>query len=255
MNIWQAIFLGIIQGFSEFLPISSSGHLVLLQNWMQITPAVFYFDIFLHFISVIVIIYYFRKIIFKLNKKMIANLIIATIPLLIIGFLTQDWVKSMFKSSLIAGFGLIITACFNFFSANKYLQTDNSEEITKKKSFLIGLSQVAALIPGISRSGSTLFGASAVKVEKSKAFEFCFLMAVPAILAASFGELITLNTEKINLIAKISIVNFIVGGVICLMVSFASLELLKITLNKARYHLFGWYCLILGIFTLISIIF
>lgn len=255
MTIWQAIFLGIIQGFTEFLPISSSGHLVLLQSQMQLSPSVFYFDIFLHFISVIAIIFYFRKTLLQLDQKMIKNLIVATIPLLIVGFLVRDLIKPLFVSSLISGIGLIITAGFNFFAADKYLSSNNDQEVSTKRSVWIGLSQVIALIPGISRSGSTLFGASAVKIEKSKAFEFCFLMAIPAILAASFGELITLNADRIAHLSEISIQNYAIGGLVCLITSFASLQLLKITLNKAKYHFFGWYCLIAGVITLGSIFF
>ena len=254
MNIWQSVFLGIVQGITEFLPISSSGHLAILQNWMQISPSVFYFDIFLHLVSVIAIIYYFRKTIFSLNKQMMVNLIIATIPLLIVGALARNSIKSMFTSNLIAGLGLIMTAVFNFFASNNFLQSKDKQDLTQKNSFLIGLFQVVALTPGVSRSGSTLFGASTVKLEKSQAFEFSFLLAIPTILGASFNELITINSEKIDHLAEISVINYILGGLVCLLVCFASLELLKITLNKTKYHFFGWYCLLLGSITLLSLI-
>lgn len=255
MKIWQAIFLGIVQGFTEFLPISSSGHLAILQNWMQISPSVFYFDLFLHLMSLLVIVYYFRKTILSLDKQTIINLIIATIPLLIVGVSVRSYIQPMFSSNLIVSLGLITTAGLNFFAAHSFLKSENTQDNTKRKSFLIGLSQIMALIPGISRSGSTLFGASAVKLDKSKAFEFIFLMAIPAILAASFGEIITLDAEKITHLTETSIINFVAGGAACLIISFISLKLLKLTLDKAKYHLFGWYCLILGLTTLLFSIF
>ncbi len=252
MSIWQAIFLAIVQGFTEFLPISSSGHLAILQNWMQIPPSIFYFDIFLHFVSVIVIIYYFRQAIFKVNKQTVVNLIIATLPLLLIGYLFKDWIKLLFSSNTAVGIGLLITAALNFYTWKKYKQLESSQPLNPKKSFWIGLSQIFALLPGISRSGSTLFGASMVEVDKSTAFEFSFLLAVPAILAANFAELLTIGFDITNHFAKISLSNYIAGGLACLIISFMSLELLKITFDKTKYHFFGWYCLIMGCLAIFS---
>ncbi len=245
MNIWQALFLGIVQGISEFLPISSSGHLVLLQNWMAIYPPPIYLDLLLHVVSVLVIIYYFRRILVKLNSKLAKQLIISTLPLIVVGLLFRTHIFALFGSNLIVGIGLIITGALNFYASYQY-RTDKKTNLTTKKSLWIGLTQALAAIPGISRSGSTLFGASVVDIDKEQAFEFSFLMAILAILIASFGELLLINTGSLQPLHQISFVNYLASAVICFITSLLSLKFLKFTLDKAKYHYFGWYCLIIG---------
>ena len=252
MTIGQAIFLGMVQGITEFLPVSSSGHLVLLQNWMQIYPPPFYFDIFVHLVSVVVIIYYFRKTIVKIDKKNIFFIIIATLPLVIVGLAVRNHIKPLFYSNLITGFALIMTAVFNFVAAKKFNSPKNDQALTEKKSFFVGLTQAIALIPGVSRSGSTLFGVATAKINKKTAFEFSFLIAIPAILIASFGELILLTPESVEKLNQISIIAYLVGGIVCFFTSLASLKFLRATLNKSKYHYFGWYCLILGILAILT---
>ncbi len=250
MNIWQAIILGFVQGVTEFLPVSSSGHLVIFQKWLEIYSSPLTFDLFLHIVSIVVVIYYFRKSIKNIERSTVINLIIATIPLLIIGFIIRNSVNSIFESTLIAGFGLLMTGLFNFLAAKYFKSKDLSTTITSKDSFIIGLCQVIAIIPGISRSGSTLFGASLQKIDKAKAFEFSFLMAVLAILASSIGNIILLNNSDL-LSPSFHWTIFLTGGLVCFFTSLASLNLLKLTLKKTKYHWFGWYCIILGVFTIL----
>jgi undecaprenyl-diphosphatase len=250
MQLWQAIILGLVQGIAEFLPISSSGHLVLLQNWMQINPPPFYFDLFLHLVTLTVIIFYFRKIILKLDKQLIIHIIMATIPLAIIGLLLKDQIKLLFASNLFVGIGLLVTAGFDFIAARRYADSKNNQPLTAKKSFLIGIAQSVAIAPGISRSGASLFGASLNQINKQTAFEFSFLIAIPAILAAVLGELITLDSQTLQEFNQVPTGYYLIGAVICFLTSLASLKLLKLTLNKAKYHYFGWYCLIVGSLTI-----
>lgn len=252
MTVLQSILLGITQGITEFLPISSSGHLVIIQDWLQINSPPFIFDVYLHIISVVVIAYFFREQLSSLSRQMILTLALATSPLVVVGFLIRNQAELLFESSLLAGFGLLVTACFNFIAAKKYQTKAESKGIDFKKAWFIGISQVIALLPGVSRSSATLFGASMQQVSKQVAFEFSFLMAIFAILAASLGQLLVSSQQTITAISNTHWSSYLAGGIVCFVVSLASLRLLRFTLNKAHYHWFGWYCLVLGVVTVLS---
>jgi undecaprenyl-diphosphatase len=243
MSIWQSIILGLAQGVAEFLPISSSGHLVILQNLLEINPPPIDFDIYLHLISVVVIIYYFRKSLLKLTKQQVVYLLIATMPLVIAGFFLRNMLEPLFNSNLVAGFGLILTALFNFMAAKKFLHQEKTNHILTKSAVVIGVTQAVALIPGVSRSGSTLFGAGLNNIEKKEAFDFSFMLAIFAILAASSGQLLFLGSNNISQIWNSHWSAYLVGGSVCFAASLISLKLLKLTLKKTKYHFFGWYCL------------
>ncbi len=250
MTIIQAILLGIIQGFSEFLPISSSGHLVLVQNWLQIYPPPFYFDIFLHFVSVLVLIIYFRKAIINLKKKDVVFLAIATLPILATGYFLKDYIQDMFHKTLYAGVGLIVTGFLNLWTAKQYRDKEGEGDIRTTHALIIGFAQATAIIPGISRSGSTLFGASIFSLNKKKAFELSFMMGIIAIIIASLAQILFFD---INTVATTTVhhwSNYLFGGTTCLIASFFSLNLLKKALNKTSYHWFGWYCVFAGILSL-----
>lgn len=246
MNIWQSIVLGIVQGISEFLPISSSGHLVLFQNFLEIYPPPIYFDLFLHLVSVVVIIYYFRAALVQINRERLINLLIATLPLLLIGFLLQGAIEPLFSSNLVAGIGLLATAIFNFVAAHRFNQKTDQQNLSKKAAGTIGLVQAAAIIPGISRSGSTLFGASLNNIKKEEAFEFSFLLGIFAILTATAGQLLFLGTGDVVLTSNVHWGSYLAGGAVCFITSLISLKLLKLTLKKTGYYYFGWYCLLIG---------
>lgn len=251
MELWQALLLGVIQGITEFLPISSSGHLALVQNWLQIYPPPFYFDVFIHLISLIAIIYFFKKQIQRIFKnrdwRLVSHILIGSLPIFIAGFFIRHSAESLFSSSLIAGIGLLITAGLNLFTAQKYLKQKQEKKLNSPKALLVGIAQVFAIIPGISRSGSTLFGSSLTGISKTKTLEFSFLLAIPAILAANVFYILISIENVMQQLSAVSIPAYAAGGLICFFTSLASLKLLKKTLNNSKYHLFGWYCLVLGL--------
>jgi undecaprenyl-diphosphatase len=261
MQLWQAILLGFIQGLTEFFPISSSGHLVLLQNWLQIQPPPFYFDVFIHLISLIAIVYYFRNKLWQIahqsDYKTLKLILIATLPILVVGFFIQQHVESIFSSTLIAGAGLLITAGLNFCTAYRYqLQTSNnnqkltSNDLTWLAALKIGLLQILAILPGISRSGSTLLGGSLVNLSRQEAFEFSFLLAIPTILAANIANALLSSFSNPFMTNNINFTLFLIGGSVCLITSLICLNLLQKFLKQQKYHVFGWYCLILGIMSI-----
>ncbi len=259
MNFWQAILLGLVQGVAEFLPISSSGHLVIIQNWLNINPPPFYFDVYIHLVSLVAIIIFFFKpllqIIVRKKWATVFNIIVASIPIFIAGYLWQAQIKQLFLSTFIAGLGLIISASFNFITSYTFYQTNQTKKLNINNSLIIGLGQVLALIPGVSRSGTTLFAASQTNISKEQAFRFSFYLALPAILGANLAQLLTIKSNQIAVLASINLGNFLIGGLVCLLTSLLSLKLLKKLLDNNVYHWFGYYCLFAGIITLVVAIF
>ena len=155
MNIIWSVVLGIIQGLTEFLPVSSSGHLVIAQHFIPgfSQPGVMY-DVILHLATLLAILYFFRKKIFKLGLKYYQLLLVGTIPAAVLGFLFQSQLEKMFGNFKMVGVELVITGILNLLVDKVETRKTN---ISNTNSLLIGISQAVAIIPGISRSGATIF--------------------------------------------------------------------------------------------------
>jgi undecaprenyl-diphosphatase len=250
MTTFKAILLGIIQGIAEFLPISSSGHLVLVQNWLNIHPVPFLFDVVVHFSTTLAVIYFFRQQIKNLSKQMLLKLMVGSIPIFIIGFFLESKISDLFALGIVAAGGLLITSLFNFITAHYLNQNNKKDKLSLVDALTIGIWQTLALIPGVSRSGSTLMGSALTNQTKETAFEFSFLLSIPAILAANLYQLFKLTQTNID---QPNWSYILIGGVSSFVISLLSLKLLKqlIQSQKKRYHLFGWYCLILGIVSIL----
>lgn len=248
MQIIQSIILGIIQGLTEFLPVSSSGHLALLQNYFgEIDLS---FDVMLHLATLLAVVCYFFKDIILLIKgffsfkwanedfRICIYLIIASIPAGLFGFLFNDFISSTFSNLFVIGVGFFISAMFlltaSFANPKKELSLGNT--------FIIGLSQALAIFPGISRSGSTVSTAVLLGIKREKAIRFSFLLSIPAILGASFLELGSLGS--INLSIILGFVFAFLSGLFAIF-----LFLKKVTLENFRW--FAFYCFLLGILSCI----
>ncbi|MBT4123836.1 MAG: undecaprenyl-diphosphate phosphatase [Candidatus Pacebacteria bacterium] len=250
MNFWQAFFLGALQGVTEFLPVSSSGHLALAQNWLGLQEPLLSFDIFLHGISLIAIIIFFFKEIKKLNFQKLVFMGVGTIPAVFVGLFLKDTLESIFYLPIFIGIALIITGINNLIS-NNFLQNKDRKTtpLTIKKSFIIGIFQSFALIPGLSRSGTTLLGSLGQKLDKQQAFTFTFLLAIPAILGALLLQSIDLIQGGLSMPHWTL---FVAGGTSTLITSLASLNLFKKLIEKSQFRFFGIYALIIGVGVVIS---
>jgi undecaprenyl-diphosphatase len=239
MNIFQAGFLGIIQGITEFLPVSSSGHLVIIQSLIPgfSQPGVL-FDVYLHFGSLLAVLLFYYKRILKLEINYLVIIILASIPAAILGFILKDYIDLIFQSTKLVGGALIVTGVMN-------LKVDSNKEsdvkINKKNGFIIGLFQAFAILPGISRSGSTIFAGTLLGLKREKAAEFSFLLSIPAILGANILEIFKNRSEVlIN-------INYIVGIICSLAFSFICIKIMLNILIKRKLKYFGYYCILLGI--------
>lgn len=200
MTLTQAIFLGLLQGFSELLPISSSAHLALAPYFFNFRDPGLAFDVALHFGTLLALFWYFRREwmamtlsaiqiaktrkIATVHEKRVVYLAIATIPAGIAGLLLNDLAETTFRSPVLIATTLAVMGVL-LWAVDKYSErTRDIESVTMKDAILVGLAQVLALIPGVSRSGSTITAGRALKLDRPSAARFSFLMSMPITLAA-----------------------------------------------------------------------
>lgn len=243
MNSFWAVFLGVLQGFTEFLPVSSSGHLVIAQslipNFSQ--PGVL-FDVVLHAGTLFAVVVFFRKEILKMNTKEITYLAIGTIPVAFLGYFFQSSIEGLFKSIRLVGAALLITGIVNLLTNRTKPQ---KKALKVKSSFLVGLAQAFAIIPGISRSGLTIFAGVTQGISRKKAAQFSFLLSAPAVLGANILQIATHAFEP-----GVEFVYYFAGFLAAFVSGiFAIGVVLKLLFSK-RFNLFGYYCILLGVLIL-----
>jgi len=239
-NMINEIILAVIQAATEFLPISSSGHLVLFSSLLS-SPDVFFFTI-LNFASLLAVLIFTRKEIYKLitfdkkYKKMWVFLIIGTIPAALFGFIFRDFISSQFQSLKFVGFTFIFTGAVLLLTK----ETKTFAKINTTNSLAIGLAQAIAIFPGISRSGMTISSARFLGIKPEEAFKFSFLLFIPI----SFGAMIL---EAGNFYFSWSL---LVSFIIAFLLSLVFLNLLHKTVKKGKFWMFSIYCFIIGLVSL-----
>lgn len=262
MSLLQAAFLGFVQGVTEFLPVSSSGHLVLFQRWLGVQNPDISFEVFLHVATLGAVVLFFWQEIWNIRKNwsLLGALIVGTIPAVIVGLVLKDSIESLFNSITLVSFALMVTGILNLLSDWKMNQQRAVEEgklddpeamstITPRQGLMIGVIQAIAITPGISRSGSTVFGGMMVGLKRIHAFTFSFLLSIPAILGATVLQIKDIAETGLGTIQPLE---YMVGGLVALITGLASLYLLRIVMLKAQFQIFGWYCLLLGSISLAS---
>lgn len=249
MSFLQAFILAIIEGLTEFLPVSSTGHMIIgtaLMN-MEPTPFVKLFTIVIQLGTILsVLVLYFKR--FFKSLDFYYKLVVAAIPASILGLLLNDFIDSLLESPLMVAVMLVIGGVILLF-VDKWFNKptiENSDEITYKQSFIIGIYQCLALIPGTSRSASTIVGAMTQSLTRKAAAEFSFFLAIPMMLGASLVKLYkflkeghTFSGDEINLL--------IVGNVVGFIVAIIAIKTFINILTKHGFKAFGWYRIIVGL--------
>jgi len=242
------ILLGIVQGLTEFLPVSSSGHLVILQKILGIHDHAVAISVVLHLGTLLAIIVFFWKDILNLLKNFKLLILVAVVVVItgLIGVLGKDFFESLFNSPKLVGLAWIFTGLL-LVSTKKITQA-NRDKLNFKDAIILGLTQSVAIIPGVSRSGITISTLFFRKINPALAFTFSFLVSIPIILGAAI-----LEARKIEIIPKSDFLNLGMGFVFSFFVGLAALLFLKTVITKAKFYYFGYYCILMAAVTLLFI--
>ncbi|HEY0261438.1 MAG TPA: undecaprenyl-diphosphate phosphatase [Chitinophagales bacterium] len=263
MTTFEAVILAVVEGLTEFLPVSSTGHMILTQGILQIENSDFAktFLINIQFGAILaVLVMYFKR--FFQTLEFYKSLFIAFIPAAVLGFLLNDFIDSLLESvpvvavSLIVGGFVLIWADQKFKNQNTEDQSSKSELPTYptiKQSLIIGLAQCVAMIPGVSRSASTIIGGLSQKLTFKKATEYSFFLAVPTIFAAAAYK--TLKAFKAGNVftSADEITMLLIGNAIAFVVAILAIKFFIDTLNKYGLRIWGYYRIVVGVIILIAI--
>ncbi len=256
MEIWQAIVLGAVQGFAEFLPISSSGHLILLQKWFGIEENVVFYSVMLHLGTLIPVFIVLWKEIVSLFKKPFSSLgllILATIPAGVVGLvfsLALDLDAIFLEYTWLLAITFLLTAGELLYSEWRCKKVQMNNGITLKTSLIMGAGQAFGVLPGLSRSGTTITAGCLAGVEKEKNANFTFLMSIPIILAAVLMS--TLDCIKDGGIGDINIWAVVVGVATAAVTGYIAIKFMLSIIKKANYKWFSLYLVGISIATLVT---
>ncbi len=283
MSFIQSILMGLIQGLTEFLPVSSSGHLAIFKNLFHVNVETgLLFDVLLHIgtLVAVCIVYYkdireliveavkmltdlvynlflklrgsrksYRKIISNSYRKFVVLVIVATIPTGIIGMLFSDLVEKASASLLIPGICLLITAVLLFISDHAPDGSKRPKQVTYKNAVVIGICQGIATLPGISRSGTTITACILSKFDRRFAVKYSFILSIPAILGALVLQLKDIGSVQIT---SVEVGSYIIGMIVAAVVGYVCIKAMLVIVGNKKFKYFSIYCLIIGVVSIIG---
>ncbi|MCF8110235.1 MAG: undecaprenyl-diphosphate phosphatase [Desulfobacteraceae bacterium] len=263
MTILQAVILGIIQGLTEFLPVSSSGHLVIFQDLFHLRRPELIFDVAVHIGTLVAVWIYFYKDISAIIKAVVkwgyslirradpgpatpeirlaAMIAAGSVPTAVIGLAFHGIADILFSSVLVVGFALVATGLWMWFTRGRDRTQGDLSRLNTVRAFLIGIAQGIAVIPGISRSGATIATGLYLGLDREKAARYSFLLSIPAIAGAallSFAGIPAAGSAKMSAV--------LAGSTAAALVGYAALWLLVYLVKRGRLFIFAPYCWILG---------
>ncbi|MFT5036491.1 MAG: undecaprenyl-diphosphatase [Candidatus Azotimanducaceae bacterium] len=268
MGVFEAIALGVVQGLTEFLPVSSTGHLILARELFHVDDSyALAFDAILHLATAAAVIVYFWKDILVLINTALRKLsrlpvnqsdltllyaiLIGTIPAVVLGLSFESMMESYFRHPLLVALVLIAGSIFFMYAEWVYMHNHQANDLTVKKGFKIGLFQSLALIPGMSRSGSTIAGAMLLGFTRSEAARFAFLLAVPVILGAGMKKLLELIVSDVGV--EWTAVG--VGAVTAFLTGLFAVHFMISFVRKHTLWPFIWYRIILAAFVIFVVLY
>lgn len=270
MDILQAIIIGLVQGLTEFLPVSSSAHLIFVQQALGLTDVPLAFDVLLHAGTLVAVFIYFYNDIIQMIKGFFLSLIdlkegkfmseikrdpykklawltiIATIPIGVVGLLFNDVVEELFGGLTVPAFLLLITGCLLYFSQRMNSGKINVQNISTKEALVMGCGQALAILPGLSRSGTTIASGLFVGLDKEFAAKFSFILSIPAILGAAVVQLKDLSGANIELSA------YVAGFIVAVISGYIAISFLLKLVRERSLDIFAFYCWIVGIVILVG---
>jgi len=263
LNLFQGIILGIVQGLTEFLPVSSSGHLVFAEKLLHINKGDIVFEVMVHVGTLVAVLFYFRKQLRELllalmavakktrtpqekdGLRLVWYLILGTIPAVIFGLLFKDYIEHAFTSARWTSVEFLITGVILIATI---WTKDRGRELNNGNTLAIGVAQAIAIMPAISRSGSTIATGMFAGIGKEKAAEFSFLLSIPAIGGAAILEL----PEFLKVIPERSVLAvYLLASVVSGIIGYLSIAFLLSVIRRGKFFYFGLYCILLGILGII----
>lgn len=266
MDMWQALVLGIVQGLTEFLPISSSGHLVLFQNLFGLKEPEILFDVMLHVGTLAAVVFFYRKDLIRMfeallrvfrdrrrtapvfedpDVRLAGLIVLGSIPTAMIGLGMNRMVESLFSSVFLVGCALLVTGGLLWATRWRHANFRDVGHMNAYHALVIGGVQGVAIIPGISRSGATISAALFMGIDKEVAARYSFLLSVPAIIGAALLTFLDAETT-----GGLHPGTLAAGFFAALVSGYLALKLLVFIVQKGRIHLFSPYCWLIGLVAL-----
>ena len=252
---WQAMILGLVQGLTEFLPVSSSGHLILVREIMGLNNGVngqfnLMFDIMAHvgtLVAVVIVLYKPILDLFKKPFKRLAMLVVACIPAVIVGFLFKDYIEDYFSTAKYLCFFFLFTAVIMLVSEILAKRNKKPKELGWGSAIAMGVMQGVGVFPGVSRSGSTIFGGTVVGTDSKQIATFSFLMSIPIILGSLLLSVI--DVAQAGALAQIDWFSIFVGAASAFASGYIAVRVMLKLIAKADFKWFSLYLLIVSILT------
>ncbi len=255
MTIIQAVILGILQGLAEFLPISSSGHLTLFQKIFNITEGTMFFTIVVHVGTLIPVLIVYRKDILGLLKnpfqKYTYLIIVGTLPAVVVALLFEDTIEILFSGGQLLGLGFIFTGVILTLTEKMPEGRRKKEDMTYVDATLIGCMQGLAILPAVSRSGSTIVGALGRKITREDAAKFSFLLSIPAICGALVLEVLKMFLEG-NFEVGLPLDVILFGFFSSMLSGYLAINVMLMIIKKAKLKYFAYYVFLLGILVILD---
>ena len=265
LDLFQTIIIAIVEGLTEFLPVSSTGHMIIAQNILGVESTEFVkaFTFIIQFGAILSVVCLYWKRFFRLNhtpapegvsafKRFLHTydfywkLFVAFIPAAVLGLLFSDMIDAMLESVTVVAVMLIIGGVFMLFCDKLFGNGSEKTELTEKRAFYIGLFQCISMIPGVSRSMATIVGGMAQKLTRKAAAEFSFFLAVPTMFAATVYKMFKLFMEGGTEIIASNMNALIVGNVVAFIVAMLAIKFFISFVTKYGFAAFGWYRIIVG---------
>ena len=245
MTIWETIIIAIVEGLTEFLPVSSTGHMIIAQNLLGVesTDFVKAFTFIIQF-GAILSVAALRRFLHKYDFYW--KLLVAFIPAAVLGLLFSDAIDAMLESVTVVAVMLIVGGVFMLFCDKLFGNGNEKTELTEKRAFWIGVFQCISMIPGVSRSMATIVGGMAQKLTRKAAAEFSFFLAVPTMFAATVYKMAKLFMDGGTTVIVDNLAPLIVGNVVAFIVALLAIKFFISYVTKYGFKLFGYYRIIVG---------
>ena len=247
MDILHSVILGLVEGATEFLPISSTGHMIVVSQWlgMEQTEGNKAFEVIIQLAAILAVVANYKERFTFKHTRLWCQVFVAFLPVAVVGFLLRHQIKELFSVSVVATMfivGGVIFLITEKVIKGKKASVEQLENLSFKQALWIGFAQIFALIPGTSRAGSTIVGALFVGLSRKTSAEFSFLLALPVMMAASGYDLLS----NYKAFSGEQLLPLLVGFVVAFVSAFVAMKLFMVFLDKFTFVAFGWYRIVFG---------